>query len=91
MRELPGIAGPLLRSFLRPGGGSLHERLAGLRFVLSTIRAAWRDPRRYSTNDPVLRAQTALMSNPARLKELDDRIEAEISAILAAALHEVVA
>jgi hypothetical protein len=91
MRELPGIAGPLLRSFLRPGGGSLHERLAGMRFVLSTIRAAWRDPRRYSTNDPVLRAQTALMSNPARLKELDDRIEAEISAILAAALNEVTA
>jgi pyruvate dehydrogenase E1 component alpha subunit len=91
MHELPGIAGPLIRSFLRPGGGSLRERLAGMRFVLSTIRAAWRDPRRYSTNDPVLRAQTALMSNPVRLKELDDRIEAEISAILAAALHEVAA
>ena len=91
MRELPGIAGALIRSFLRPGGGSLRERLAGMRFVLSSIQAAWRDPRRYSTNDPVLRAQTTLSSNPIRLKELDDRIEAEISAILAAALHEVAA
>ena len=91
MRELPGIARPLIRSFLRPGGGSLRERLAGVRFILSTIRAAWRDPSRYSTNDPVLRAQTALMSNPVRLKELDNRIEAEISAILAAAFHEVAA
>jgi len=31
------------------------------------------------------------MSNPVRLKELDTLIEAEISAILAAALYEVAA
>jgi pyruvate dehydrogenase E1 component alpha subunit len=91
LRELPGIAGPLLRSFLRTGGGSLRERLAGVRLVLSAILATMRDPRRYSTNDPLMRVQTALKSDPRRLKELDDRIEAEISAALAEALHEVAA
>jgi hypothetical protein len=97
LRELPGIAGPLVRSFLRPGGGSLRERLAGVRLVLSAIWATWRDPRRYPTNDPVVRARTALgcpssaRSNPARLKELDNRIEAEISVVIAAALHEAAA
>jgi TPP-dependent pyruvate/acetoin dehydrogenase alpha subunit len=89
LRELPGLAGPLIRSLLRPGGGSLRERLAGVRIVLSAIRATWRDPRRYSTNDPVLRVRAALESSPARLKELDSHIEAEISAILAAVSREV--
>jgi len=91
LRELPGIAGALIRSFLRPGGGSLRERLAGVRLILSAILATLRDPRRYSTNDPVVRVQTALMSDPGRLKELDYRIEAEISFALAAALQEVIA
>jgi pyruvate dehydrogenase E1 component alpha subunit len=91
LRELPGIAGPLIRSFLRPGGGSLRERLAGVRLILSAILATLGDPRWYSTNDPVVRVQTALISDPARLKELDNRIEAEISTALAAALHEVAA
>lgn len=91
LRELPAMAGPLIRSFLRPGGGSLRERLAGVWLILSAVLATLRDPRRYSTNDPVVRVQTALMSDPARLKELDNRIEAEISAALAAALHEMAA
>ena len=89
--ELPGIAGPLIRSFLRPGGESLRERLAGVRLVLSAILATLRDPRRYSTNDPVVRVQTALKSDPARLKELDNRLEVEIAAALAAALQEAAA
>jgi len=91
LRELPRIAGPLVRSFLRPGGGSLRERLAGMQLVLSAILATLRDPRRYATNDPLARAQTALMSDPARLKELDKRIEAEISAVLATVLNNEVA
>lgn len=89
LRELPRIAGPLIRSFLRPGGGSLRERLAGVRLILSTILATLRDPRRDSINDPIVRIRTALMSDPARLKELDKRIEAEISSALDDALHEV--
>lgn len=91
VRELSGIAGPLLRSFLHPGGGSLRERLAGVQLILSAILGTMRDPGRYSTNDPLIRAQTALISDPARLKELDNRLEAEISAVVAAALQEVAA
>lgn len=91
LRELPGIVGALIRSFMHPGGGSLRERIAGVRYILSSILATWRDPRRYSTNDPLQRVQTALVSNPARLKELDSRIEAEISSALASAQQEVVA
>ena len=91
LRELPGVLVPLFRSFLRPGGGSLRERLAGVRLIISTILATLRDPRRFSNNDPILRAKFSLKSDPARLKELDNRIEAEVSAVLAVALQEVVA
>jgi len=89
-RELPKIAGPLIRSFLRPGGGSLRERWAGVKLVLSTILSTWRDPRQHSDNDPIVRVRTALMSDPARLQELDKQIEAKISAIVDAALQEAV-
>ena len=89
LRELPGIAGPLIRSFVQPGGGTLGERLAGAKLILSTILATLRDPRRYSSNDPIVRLRSTLISDPVRLKELDDSIEAEISAAMAAALHEV--
>ncbi len=91
LRELPEMAGPLIRSLLRPGGGSLRERLAGVWYVLSAILATLSDPRQYSTNDPVAQARATLMSDPERLKELDNLIGAEISAILASALPEVVA
>jgi pyruvate dehydrogenase E1 component alpha subunit len=91
LRELPGIAGPLIRSFLRPGGGSLRERLAGVWYVLSANLATKSDPRRYPTNDPVARARATLMSDPERLKELENLIEIEIAAILASALQGVAA
>lgn len=88
LRELPRIVGPLVRSFFRAGGGSMRERLAGVWIVLSIILEALRDPRRNSANDPIARAQAVLMADPERLKELDSRIEAEIAAILTAALSE---
>jgi pyruvate dehydrogenase E1 component alpha subunit len=89
LRELPGIVGPLTRSLLRPGGGSLGERLLGVRLVLSASRETWHDPRRNPANDPVLRTQMALMSDPERLTELDKRIEGEVSKILEDAMQEV--
>jgi len=89
LREVPAIVGPLLRSFLLPGGGSLRERLAGVRLVLSTILSTLRDPRRTSSNDPVLRARAGLLSDPERLNGLDNRIQAETSAVVTSALHEV--
>jgi pyruvate dehydrogenase E1 component alpha subunit len=89
LRELPAIVGPLIRSFLSLGGGSLRDRLSGVAKILSAILATIHDPRRFSTNDPVIRARLPLMIDPDRLRELDDRIEMDIAAILASTLQEV--
>jgi len=89
IKELPRIAGPLMRSFLRFGGGSLRERLAGMRIVLSAIMKTLRDERQQASNDPIIRAQNVLMLDPAQLKEMDERIDEEISTALKAALSEV--
>ena len=90
IREMPGIAGPLTRSFLRPGGTSLHDRLAGLKIILSTLLATLRDPRRCSTNDPLIVTRAALPDS-SRLRELEDSIEREISQVMSSALEECTA
>ncbi len=77
---------PLLRAFLRPGGGSFRERLAGLRMIFATARAAARDPRESPEYDPVKRLRATLESDPARLNKLDQQIEIEMSAFVTAAL-----
>ena len=82
LRELPGIAVPLAKSFLSPGSRSLRERLAGVRYFLSSFQATSRDPRQLSTNDPVERLRAVLVSDPERLKELETLIVQEIGAIL---------
>ena len=89
-RELPKIAGPLIRSFLRPGGGSLRERFEGMKVVVSTIISTLYDPRQNSDNDPIMLARNTLMSDPVQLQELDKQIEAEISTLVNIALHEAV-
>jgi pyruvate dehydrogenase E1 component alpha subunit len=88
-REMPEITVPLTRSFLRPGGANLRERLSGLKTVIATVLSTVRDPRQDQTNDPVSHARAALQSDPARLRELEDQIEKEISNVLASALEEV--
>jgi hypothetical protein len=88
VRELPGIAGPLVRSLLRPGGAALSERATGLRDVLSTLPTTLRDPRREPSNDPLVRTRTALESDVARLSELEDAVEREIAEPVSAALQE---
>jgi TPP-dependent pyruvate/acetoin dehydrogenase alpha subunit len=87
VRELPGMAGPLVRSLLRLGGASLPERAAGLRDVLSTVPTTLRDPRRGPDNDPLVRARAALESDAARLSELENAIEREIAGVVSAALQ----
>jgi TPP-dependent pyruvate/acetoin dehydrogenase alpha subunit len=89
LREMPRIAVPLTRSFLRPGGANLRERLAGLKIVIAAVLSTVRDPRQDQANDPILRARAALPSDPTRLRELEDQIEKEISNVLASALVEV--
>ncbi len=87
LREMPGIFIPLLRSFLRPGGASLRERLTGLRVVISSILTTLRDPRRDPANDPVKRARATLASDPARLLDLERTIEQQIAEIVSSALQ----
>ncbi len=87
-RELPRILRPLLRSFLRPGGAPLRDRLLGIKFVLSSLIATLRDPRRSPANDPLQRTRIALMSKPERLGALENELEQEVAGIVSAALQE---
>lgn len=89
LRELPSIAGPLARSATRTEGARLRERLEGLTSVLSAVLSTLRDPRRNSENDPVLRTRKRLLTDPDRLRELEDRIESEVSRIIETCLSEV--
>ncbi len=89
LREMPEIAVPLTRSFLRTGGAPLRERIAGLKTVIAAVLSTVRDPRRDPTNDPLPRVRLTLQSDPARLQQLEDQLENEISNVLASALTEV--
>lgn len=89
LQEMPKVAVPLTRSFLRPGGAAVRERVEGIRAILAAANAAQRDPRRDSANDPVGRARTALQLDPARLEELEDRVGREVGDACASALAGV--
>jgi acetoin:2,6-dichlorophenolindophenol oxidoreductase subunit alpha len=88
LRNMPEIAAPLTRSFVRLAGAPLRERMAGLKTVIAAVLSAVRDPRRDLANDPVPRARTTLQMDAARLQGLEDQIEKEIRHILASALVE---
>jgi len=88
LKEMSGMAMPLTRSLLGRGGGSLRERTAGLKEVLSAVRSALRDARRDEDNDPIRRARQPLETEPERLKDLEDRIEGEVGEVLETALEE---
>jgi pyruvate dehydrogenase E1 component alpha subunit len=51
LREMPEIAGPLARAFLKLGGASLRERMAGLKTIITAVLSTARDPRRDLTDD----------------------------------------
>jgi hypothetical protein len=89
LREMPRIAVPLTRSFLRRGGTAWGERVAGLKQVLVAGPSIQRDPRRDPASDPIRRARNTLRSDPARLKEVEDQVQEEIDRVVASALTEV--
>jgi pyruvate dehydrogenase E1 component alpha subunit len=89
LREMPEIAPPLIQSFLRFEGSGLRERLAGLKTVIAAVLSTLRDPRRNPANDPLPRARALLQADTARLQELEDQIEKEISTVLESVLAEV--
>jgi acetoin:2,6-dichlorophenolindophenol oxidoreductase subunit alpha len=90
LKELPKIAIPLFRAFLRRGGGSLKERLAGMKMIFSKSWSTMRDPREDANSDPINRLRKRLMVDPGRLFEIDQKAQMEISAVVTAALSEVV-
>ncbi|KQC08837.1 MAG: hypothetical protein APR62_00050 [Smithella sp. SDB] len=89
LKEMPKIAVPLTKSFLRIGGASLGERIAGMKSVMSSVITALRDPRRDTNNDPITRVRAILQSDPIRLKELEDQLEKDINNILRKVLGKV--
>ncbi|MBN1642324.1 MAG: thiamine pyrophosphate-dependent dehydrogenase E1 component subunit alpha [Anaerolineae bacterium] len=89
LHEMPAMALPLTRSFLKPGGAPLHDRAAGLREVLGAMHATLTDPRRDPAHDPVARARQALLAEPARLSDLEDQIAKALVDVVASALEEV--
>jgi len=89
LREMPKITIPLTHSFLRTSGAPWRERVAGLKSVISAVLSTLRDPRTDPDRDPVRRTRSALYSDKARLKALEDDIEREAGNIIALALKEV--
>jgi pyruvate dehydrogenase E1 component alpha subunit len=89
LKEMPKVTLPLARPFLHPRGAALRERVAGLQIILAAALATLRDPRRDKANDPVWRMRQNLISDPARLQELEDQIESEINQVLASTLGEI--
>jgi TPP-dependent pyruvate/acetoin dehydrogenase alpha subunit len=90
LRELPEIAGPLTRSLVSFRSTSLLERMAGLKAVISAVLSTLRDPRRDPTNDPVARTRTTLETNTARLQEMENVVEQEISNIFSSVMEDLV-
>lgn len=90
LQELLKIALPLMRNFIRLGGGTLRERFAGMKMIISKLLATMRDPREDPSQDPIFRIRKHLLSDPERLHDVDQRVQAEISAIMVDALSEIV-
>jgi len=88
-KEMPEIAGPLTRSFLRLGGEGFGQRAAGLKQVLAAVLAAVRSPRRDSDGDPLRRARQGLLTEKERLQRLEEEIAQEVKGVLDLALREV--
>ncbi len=88
LTEIPRLAGPLTRSFLRPSGASVGERVAGMSKVLGTMLATLQDTRRDPANDPLVRARAPLESEADRLEQVEDSMTDEVAQAIAAALSE---
>jgi len=88
LREGPGTTVAMAGALLHPRGGSLNERLAGIRKVLDPVRATLNDARQDPGKDPVRRLRQSLGSDSGRLREMEDRAEEELRRVLDAALAE---
>jgi len=88
VHEMPRMMLPVMRAFLRPTGAPLRERLAGLRFLLTSSQATLHDPREDPGNDPLVRTRRELRSDLERLETLERRNQQEVAEIVARATAE---
>jgi pyruvate dehydrogenase E1 component alpha subunit len=86
VRQLAPLAGPLVRSIIRPKGTSVRARAQGLRSILSTMGTTWQD-RSMKERDPIERTRQELQSDGARLEELEKKVAQEIQEIVDTALR----
>jgi pyruvate dehydrogenase E1 component alpha subunit len=85
MRVLGPMALPLARSALRPRGAPLRERLAALSDILTRSRHATRSIRRNA--DPLAQARQKLLTDPARLEDLESYVASDVRAVVEVALE----
>lgn len=84
LQEMPRLAGPLTRSLLKRTGARSGERMRGLKEILAALRATFRDPRRDSANDPIIRTRDLLRSEDGeRLADLETSVATEVANVLA--------
>lgn len=84
LREMTPLAGPMIRSLLRPQGTNLSERLTR---VGSILRLGGRVAQQKATeDDPILRARQVLTADPGRLEALEQAVVDELEAAVQSAL-----
>lgn len=83
-KELPSIAGSLLRSMARLEGASLRDRIQSIKSILDMILGSNRDSlaRKF---DPVLVTRQKLEAE-SNLRELEDDVRQEVESVVAKAL-----
>lgn len=88
LKEMPKVSAAMTDAFLRPGGGSLPERLVGVKTVVDSLLATLRDPRRKSENDPLVRTRSQLIAEGIPLQEIEAQAAGQIDRVLATALEQ---
>ena len=88
LKDMPEVAVPLTRSFLKSGGASLGERLKAVKTVMASVSSALRESRRTKKEDPIVLTRAKLASDPDRLRALEKDIETDINQILETVLAE---
>ncbi len=89
LHELPAMAWPLTRSFLRSKGAPVTRRLTGLRSVTGTLLNSYRDVSSQEDRDPVIRARARLTAEAERLAALEQDVTQEIEHVIETALAPV--
>ena len=88
LKEIPKVSSAMTGAFLQPGGGSLPERLVGVKTVVDSLLATLRDPRRKAENDPLVYTRSLLISERIHLQEIEAQVARQIDRVLATALEQ---